>query len=316
MQMLLEWLNPVTRAKGSKLRAARKSANARIKEAKKLLRRARGRVPETAIGQIAELVTGVVEAARGTDVATIAKSSDKLGHAVTKSLADFRKPAWRESFESIAVAVLIALVLRSFVLEAFKIPSGSMIPTLAIGDQIFVNKLVYGIRIPFTAIRVVDFAMPERGEVIVFICPVEPHEDYIKRVIGLPGDEITVKAGVVHINGKAVSLEKIGDQSFWDRETRFKRWYPFDTVAYREQIGDRSHIVIHDADPSQRGADFGPFLVPEGHVFMMGDNRDHSFDSRMWGPVPLSNILGRSLFVWFSWGKDGMAWDRLGTWIE
>jgi signal peptidase I len=314
--MLAEWLNPATRAQAAKLRAARKQANVRIKEAKKLLRRARGKVEEATVGQIAELVTTTVEATRTTDVGLISKTADRLGHGVNKNLADFRKPAWRESFESIAIAVLIALVLRSFVVEAFKIPSGSMIPTLAIGDQIFVNKLIYGIRIPFTAVRIVDFAMPERGEVAVFICPVPPHEDYIKRVIGLPGDEVAVRDGIVQINGQPLAQDRSEAASFWDRDNRFKRWYPFDAVVYEEHIGDRTHAVIHDADPGQRAPDFGPFKVPEGHVFMMGDNRDHSFDSRMWGPVPLSNILGRSLFVWFSWGKDGMAWDRLGTWID
>jgi len=162
-------------------------------------------VAESIQSEITTLTTQAHEIARGTDVGVMNKAGDKLAAALDKHLAAYRKPAWRESLESIAVAVLVALLLRSFVVEAFKIPSGSMIPTLAIGDQIFVNKLVYGVRVPFTAIRIIDLAMPKRGEVIVFICPVEPHEDYIKRVIGLPGDEIMVRDGVVSINGQPSS---------------------------------------------------------------------------------------------------------------
>ncbi|OGQ92135.1 MAG: signal peptidase I [Deltaproteobacteria bacterium RIFOXYA12_FULL_58_15] len=250
------------------------------------------------------------------DTNAIKRACDRLLALVNKHLDAYRKPAWRESLESIAIAVLVALLLRSFVVEAFKIPSGSMIPTLAIGDQIFVNKLVYGVRIPFTVTRIVDFSMPQRGEIIVFQCPIPPHEDYIKRVIGLPGDEISVRDGIVSVNGKQLEREFKEKKELWDRDTRTGRWYPFEAFVYRESVDGNPHTVIFDADPAQAAPDFGPVIVPEGHVFMMGDNRDHSYDSRAWGPVPLSNILGRSLFVWFSWGREGMAWDRLGTWLE
>ncbi len=301
----------------SKLRNARKAARTRVKEAKKLLRRSRGKVDDTTHSEISVLADKTSAAARGSDVGAMNKAGDKLLGMLDKNLSAFRKPAWRESLESIAVAVLVALLLRSFVVEAFKIPSGSMIPTLAIGDQIFVNKLVYGVRVPFTAIRVVDFTEPKRGEVIVFICPVEPHEDYIKRVVGLPGDEIMVRDGIVSINGTQLEREFVERTDLWDRDSRSGRWYPFEAFVYREMMPDGSeHTVIYDADPAQAASDFGPVVVPEGHVFMMGDNRDHSFDSRAWGSVPFSNILGRSLFVWFSWGREGMAWGRLGTWIE
>ncbi|MFC1610572.1 signal peptidase I [Myxococcota bacterium] len=300
----------------SKLRHARKAAKLRVKEAKKLLRRARGKVPDSTHQEIKDQVAQATAATRGTDAGTMNKATDRLLAALNKNLGSFRKPAWRESIESIVIAVLVALLLRSFVVEAFKIPSGSMIPTLAIGDQIFVNKLVYGIRIPFTVVRVVDFAPPKHGEVIVFECPIEPHEDYIKRVIGLPGDEIAVRDGTIAINGKPLDREFVERREFWDRDGETGRWYPFEAFVYRETVDGLSHTVIHDADPVRAASDFGPVIVPEGHVFMMGDNRDHSFDSRAWGPVPISNILGRSLFVWFSWGKEGMAWGRLGTWIE
>src|SRR5690606_17840366 len=146
----------------------------------------------------------------------------------------------RESFEQIAVAVFVALLLRAFIVEAFKIPSGSMIPTLAIGDQIFVNKYIYGVRVPFTAQRIVDFAMPERGEVVVFIVPIEPHEDYIKRVVGLPGDEIEVRRGTIYLNGKAVPRKSLGPVTETDRDQHSGRWLSFEAEAFEETLGEHT----------------------------------------------------------------------------
>ena len=223
---------------------------------------------------------------------------------------------WRESIQSILIAVFIALMLRSFVVEAFKIPSGSMIPTLAIGDQIFVNKFRYGVRVPFTSIRLVDFAEPERGEVIVFICPVEPHQDYIKRVVGLPGDEIMVRNNILHVNGEAVERKLIGTREYTDRDPNSDQWTTFRAETWEETLDGHTYTVLQDPGVRSGGSHYGPSIVPEGHVFMMGDNRDHSYDSRMWGTVPVESILGRSLVVWWSWGKDYLDTERMGTWIN
>lgn len=298
-----------------KVRGARKAAKLRLKEAKKLLRRARHAVaPEIRdeVQQNADTLSAALVAGK---VARINKSADKLGNLLNKHLDIYRKPAWRESLESIGMAVLVALLLRSFVVEAFKIPSGSMIPTLAIGDQIFVNKYVYGVRVPFTAIRLVDFALPERGDVVVFICPLPPNDDYIKRVIGLPGDEIMVRGGVVHVNGEPASRRSLGSGIFTDRDGG-DHWTHFEAEAFEETLGNHTYMVLQDTNQLQTAQDHGPVTVPEGHLFMMGDNRDHSYDSRSWGFVPARNVLGRSLFVWWSWGKEGLDSDRLGTWIE
>ncbi|MEC9466278.1 MAG: signal peptidase I [Myxococcota bacterium] len=221
---------------------------------------------------------------------------------------------WKETFQSVTLAILVALTLRAFVIEAFKIPSGSMIPTLAIGDQIFVNKYIYGIRIPFTATRLVEFKDPARGDVIVFICPDKPSDDYIKRVVALEGDTVELKSGVLHINGQEIARKPLGLQEFPERNER--GWRPFAANAFEETIDDATFTVLQAPNESYQRDDYGPYRVPEGHVFVMGDNRDFSRDSRIFGPVPKENILGRSLFVWWSWGKDGLATDRFGVWID
>lgn len=299
-----------------KLREARKQARHRVKEAGKLLRRAGKRVPAEIEADVRRASDEAATSAKGKDAAEILRAAERLGELVDKNLDGYRKPAWRESLESILIAVLVALLLRSFVVEAFKIPSGSMIPTLAIGDQIFVNKYVYGMRIPFTSIRLVDFSEPSRGDVVVFICPEPPNEDYIKRVIGVPGDQIEVRRGVVHINGEPVERELKGRSTYWDRDNATGRWYPFEAYTYEERLGDAVFTVIDDVEANPPQADFKPVIVPDGHVFVMGDNRDHSYDSRSWGLVPMSNILGRSLFVWWSWGREGLSTERLGRWID
>ncbi len=299
----------------SKLRGAHRTAKVRIREAKKLLRRARHTVSPAIREEIQQSSSAVTAALEVGKVSKINKSADKLGTLLNKHLDAYRKPPWRESLESIGVAVVVALLLRSFVVEAFKIPSGSMIPTLAIGDQIFVNKYIYGVRVPFTSIRVVDFSMPDRGEVVVFICPVPPNDDYIKRVIGLPGDEIRVRRGLIYVNGEPVERRSLGRGTYTDRDGA-DYWSSFEAEAFEETLGDHTYTVLEDTNYLQAAQDYGPSVVPEGHLLMMGDNRDHSFDSRSWGFVPLENVLGRSLFIWWSWGKDGLDTGRLGTWLD
>ena len=186
------------------IKQLRKESLETLREAQKLNRRGRGKVAKKIRNEVVDQVERLKKLQRSNDFLAIGRATEELQKLLDKHFVSFRKAAWRESFESIFVAVLVALFLRSFVVEAFKIPSGSMIPTLAIGDQIFVNKFLYGLRIPFTSIRLVEFDKPKRGEVIVFICPIEPHEDYIKRVVGLPGDEIAVREGQILINEKPI----------------------------------------------------------------------------------------------------------------
>lgn len=209
--------------------------------------------------------------------------------------------------------VLIVLVLRSFVAEPFKIPSGSMLPTLEVGDFILVNKFAYGLRLPVGHQRVLDLGSPERGDVIVFRYPENPHIDYIKRVIGLPGDEVAYYNKALYINGEPMPLTQ--------REGYYKN-YP-QALRFGEQLGEVQHdILINTVAPAR---DF-VINVPEHSYFVMGDNRDNSRDSRVWGFVPEENLVGEAFMIWMNWNCTFSAmtrwacqmpsWSRIGTIIE
>ena len=184
-----------------------------------------------------------------------------------------KKSVFREYAEAAAIAVILALFIRTFVVQAFKIPSGSMEPTLLIGDHILVNKFIYGIKIPFLDTTLIPISDPERDDVIVFIYPVDKSKDFIKRVIGLPGDKVEMKKQKIFINGEL----------FEDKHGVFSRNPSSDRGLVRE------------------GSDFGPVIVSEGHLFVIGDNRDHSYDSRFWGFVPLDAVKGKAFIIYWSW---------------
>lgn len=208
--------------------------------------------------------------------------------------------------------ILFALTVRWLLVEPYRIPSGSMIPSLAVGDQIFVNKLSYGVRVPFTTNQLIEFSEPRRGDVAVFVCPDTPDLNYIKRIVALAGDQVLVKDGVLTINGKVLERADLGTKMFQDRHFESSTWFQFDATEHGEtNHGAQYSVLADDARPAPT-RDFGPFVVPEGHVFMMGDNRDHSRDSRVFGAVPVGHIMGRAMFVWWSWGKDGFETQRIG----
>lgn len=191
------------------------------------------------------------------------------------------KSILREYVEAFGTAILLALFIRTFVVQAFKIPSGSMLPTLLIGDHLLVNKFLYGIRIPFLGKRVLQVFNPEHDDVIVFIYPEDRTKDFIKRVKGVAGDTIEVRDKVVYINGRKIE----------------------DPHAHYDEDG---RII-----PGSLRDNFGPFTVPDGQVFVMGDNRDHSHDSRFWGTVPIDDILGKAFILYWSWDSDTFR-PRLG----
>ena len=200
--------------------------------------------------------------------------------------------------------LLFVLVIRSFVFEPFRIPSGSMMPTLLQGDYIFVKKYSYGLRLPVLETKIVETGEPERGDVVVFRLPEEPSVNYIKRVVGLPGDTVEYSNHRLTVNGQPVPLSPDPDP-------------PVDDVAPRfiEDLGDREHAILI-AHPGNTIRD-GVYEVPEGHYFMLGDNRDNSRDSRFLGYIPETHLVGEAVRIWMH--MDGLEipdWDRIGMKIQ
>ena len=222
-----------------------------------------------------------------------------------------KESAW-DGIKGFLWVILFALTVRWLLVEPYRIPSGSMIPSLAVGDQIFVNKLSYGVRVPFTTNQLIEFSEPTRGDVAVFVCPDTPELNYIKRIVALAGDEVVVRNGILSVNGEVLPRESQGDKVYQDRHFESSTWFEFNALEETEGNHGVSYEVLADNARPAPTRDFGPFVVPEGHVFMMGDNRDHSRDSRVFGAVPVGHIMGRAMFIWWSWGKDGFDTDRIG----
>ena len=220
-----------------------------------------------------------------------------------KRATNAKDPILVEYSKSFFPIILLVFFIRSFVAEPFKIPSGSMMPTLLAGDFILVSKFSYGIRVPILNYTMIEVDKPKRGDVFVFHYPPKPSIDYIKRVVGLPGDVIEYKSKTLYINNKKI------EQTFVDK-------YPYvmneihhiEAKEFKEALGNVNHsILIHDLP----GENF-KFEVPQGHYLAFGDNRDNSADSRVWGFVPQHNLVGRAFFIWFNFGEL----KRIGTIIH
>jgi signal peptidase I len=198
----------------------------------------------------------------------------------------------KEYLKPILIALLLALLIRTFAVQAFKIPSGSMEPTLRVGDYLLVNKFIYGMRIPYTGTRLFPYEKPQRGDVIVFIYPVDPSKDFIKRVIGREGEKVQIIDNKIYIN----------DRQIPDPWGYFKKRVP-------------SWFL-------QTVENYGPVIVPKDSLFVMGDNRDNSEESRFWGFLPLNDVLGKALIMYFSWDHqtenpwDKVRWSRIGKLIH
>jgi signal peptidase I len=219
-----------------------------------------------------------------------------------------RRVLW-EYFESLLIAVFIAVLLRAFVISAYKIPTASMAPTLMPGDFVFCYKLPFGFRVPFIKNKVGGQRLPVRGEVVVFRFPIDEEINFIKRVVGLPGDRIEIKGRKLYINEIEAKYEPVSMDL--DDEIKGKEYYDF----VGESIGDGYRVLMYRKGESEE--DFGPKIVPPGHVFVLGDNRDTSDDSRSWGFVPVEKLEGRVWLIWLSlkWNRNrdfpGIRWERL-----
>lgn len=221
-----------------------------------------------------------------------------------------REPIIVEYAKAFFPVILIVLILRSFLVEPFRIPSGSMMPTLLDGDFILVNKFGYGIRLPVLNTKIIDVGDPKRGDVVVFRFPRDPSVDYIKRIVGLPGDRLEYRDKVLYVNGQPMSQELNG--TYADKGTGMS----MTGASLRiETLGNVQHKIL--TRPEQPPRD-GEFQVPEGHYFVMGDNRDNSNDSRFWGYVPDENLVGKAFMIWMNWDSADKAirWDRIGSFIE
>jgi len=200
-----------------------------------------------------------------------------------------KKGALRENIEAILLAIVLALFIRTFIVQAFKIPSGSMKQTLLIGDHILVNKFLYGVKLPFVSTTIIPFKDPQRGDIVVFKFPEDPDKDFIKRVIAVAGDVVECHDKHVLVNHKPLN---------------------HDAGIYTD-----SHIIPGHIQPRDN---FGPLVVPENSLFVMGDNRDHSYDSRFWGFVDLKSVKGKAFMVYWSWDKTnfGVRWGRIGQMLK
>jgi signal peptidase I len=361
-----------------------KEARVLLREARKGLGRYGFKLGPAVRDAISQRIDTLARARERGDQQAIRAALLPLDELVDEHMSMARKSPLREYTESIGIAVLIAILLRGFVVEAFKIPSGSMLPTMEIGDHIFVNKVVYGMRVPFTTTKLFGWRSPERGEVIVFINPCTPDKDYIKRVVAVANDTVEVRCDQLYINGERVPTRYVDDEGrceHWDLNSRLgEDWNMESCSLYRETLGDHTYDVIHPpnrpeilerleagdrpngvelgyqdfptnrgvpecaAHEDQRGPDVrersrgrielsiperdnheGPcapvrrYVVPDGHVFAMGDNRDNSHDSRTWGSVPTENIKGKALFIWWSkkpGEQGGIHWKRMGQIVK
>ena len=284
-----------------------------------------------------------------------------LDGLIDELVATPKRSKGRDQMTSLLTAVLIALALRAVVVEAFKIPSSSMYPTLEINDHLFVNKFVYGVGIPLTNVKLFTRS-PSRGEVIVFKWPCDMDKDYIKRVVAVAGDTVEVRCSTLFVNGKAVDAKQIeGPIVYEDQEETTGQWSKKMVNRFRQTHGGYTFDTFHSPTPeaansadfpdtgedlprcanqmnppvgkfepakSPSGGECGQklhFVVPPGHVFAMGDNRNNSNDSRGWGPVPLANIKGKAMFIWLSyknyslwrfWDIREMHWSRIGNFVH
>ncbi len=234
-------------------------------------------------------------------------ASDNIEEAKEELL---KESVFVEYSKSLFPVILAVLVLRSFIVEPFRIPSGSMMPTLLAGDFILVNKFAYGIRLPVVDAKIIPVGLPERGDVLVFRYPKNPSIDYIKRVIGLPGDKVAYYNKQLFINGEPATQTGLGVYDAVGAGVSMAG-----AQVRGEDLTGVQHNILID---TQRGTIEGEFQVPEGRYFVMGDNRDNSNDSRYWGFVPEENLVGRAFMIWMNWDAtaSGVTWSRIGNDIE
>lgn len=223
---------------------------------------------------------------------------------------DAKEPVLVEYAKAFFPVIFIVLLLRSFVAEPFRIPSGSMMPTLLVGDFILVNKFTYGLRLPVLNKKILEVGEPQRGDVVVFRYPEDPSIDYIKRVVGLPGDTVVYRDKIVYINGVIMPQSELGSYVGVGSGVSSSG----SDLREEDLTGVKHQILVR----ANGGGVEGEIVIPAGYYFMMGDNRDNSRDSRYFGPVPEANLVGKAFVIWMNWDGvgGGVDWKRLGQTIH
>jgi signal peptidase I len=295
------------------LRKLRHEARELFIEAERVFERVPSKLAPNAAERVAEQSLRVEDASLAADVPLLEKEVRALDKLHEELLGPYRKQSVWDTVSGFAKALAIALLIRTIFIEPYRIPSGSMLPTLEIGDQVFVNKFIYGVRIPF--MNKVPFQIvraPKRGDVIVFNNPADTDKDFIKRIVGIPGDRVELINEVVYINGVPQDRNLVS-RDFIVHNMEYGQWMDDEEILYREDLDGVKHAVLQSPRPiSPRNE--GPFIVPERHVFVMGDNRDNSSDSRVGfvgqgtppAYVPYGNIKGKAMVVWLSLGYGGL----------
>lgn len=301
----------------SKESKAKKKAKEIIKETKLVLKKNRSQISPDVVSVVEQKLGNLERALSSGNYQDITTATNDLEVASSDYLSKYKKSKLRQNVEALAFAIILALIIRTFVFQPFKIPSGSMIPTLLVGDHLLVNKFVYGTKIPFTDIEIFPLEKIQRGDVIVFTYPNNENDRsknglyYIKRVVGLPGDFIDLNGRNLVVNGEEIPLEYIGNYSDARNSEQFDE--------YEEDLFGEDHTVIFrkGKENTNRGSYIPVTKVPEGSVFVMGDNRDNSQDSRFWGFVPIENIAGKAFLIHWSWDFGNpdlfnkVRWDRI-----
>ena len=304
-----------------------RSSKKLIRTVRSIIRRKRSFLAPREADHAEVRILACEEAIKRDSLHEIRASRKALGIFFNDNLRSYGKSPVRQNIEAIVIAVALALAIRAFVFQPFKIPSGSMLPTLLVGDHILINKFVYGTRVPFTNKVFFPFSKIDRGDIVVFKLSEDNATDfpmpgkgafYIKRTVGIAGDEIDIRGRDVLLNGRAVAQTYSGNYEYPDQK--------FFSVAdrYEQSLSGKNFSVIYKKGngSTTSGKMSFPLVIPKGRIFVMGDNRDNSYDSRFWGFVPVENVYGRAFMIHWSWNlsNPGLAnkvrWQRIFSGIE